>query len=108
MKHYPASLDDAEDPRSKKWKKQRKSRGFDDTELWNLDLTFATLMLPRIQTFIEYYPPDDKKTKNAYDKIIAALEIIANDENYFWDEEKGQQVNKGLKLFVKHIRGMWY
>lgn len=41
--YYGLAFDEdiKEDVRQKKWKKQRKKRGFDDTELWNLDRTIA-------------------------------------------------------------------
>lgn len=37
----------------KKWEKQRYKRGFDDTELWGLDYTIASFILPRLIAFRE-------------------------------------------------------
>lgn len=37
--------------KQKIWKKQREKRGFDDTELWNLDLTLFQFIIPRLEVF---------------------------------------------------------
>lgn len=37
----------------KRWELERKSRGFDSTELWNLDATIAEFILPRLIAFKE-------------------------------------------------------
>jgi hypothetical protein len=39
------------DKNQKLWRKQRKKRGFDDTELWNLHDTFYEFMIPRLEAF---------------------------------------------------------
>ena len=38
-------------PNQKIWRKQRKKRGFDDTEVWNLHFTMYQFMIPRLERF---------------------------------------------------------
>jgi len=46
---YSISKDvDADMPTRIKWSKQREKRGFDDTELWNLDVTISKFLVPRL------------------------------------------------------------
>ena len=40
-----------DNPRQKAWRKQRKKRGFDDTEVWNLHYTMYQFMIPRLERF---------------------------------------------------------
>ena len=47
------SIAEPDDERWSKWKQQRMERGFDDTELWNLDVTMARFILPRLKVYKE-------------------------------------------------------
>ncbi len=101
---------DVKDPRHKKWKKQRRTRGFDDTELWNLDVTFARFMLPRLKAFKEIdngHPGNltEKKWDSILDEIIAALEFMDSSEYIHGDKT---QVERGMKLFAKWHQSMWW
>lgn len=40
-----------DNPRQKVWRKQRKKRGFDDREVWNLHYTMYQFMIPRLERF---------------------------------------------------------
>lgn len=100
---------DKNDKRQKKWKKQRKQRGFDSTELWNLDVTITKFVLPRLKAFKEEiigYPANlsEKKWDKILDKIIAAFEILSNEDPFLYDDEK---VDNGLKLFAKYYNRLW-
>lgn len=100
--------------RKAKYKKQRKERGFDDTELWNLDETMAAFMLPRLKRFKKIthsYPPDltpeqwDKKL----DKMIEAFELICDSKWETIQELRKEEkiIKKGLKVFFKYYRDLW-
>ena len=41
------------DELKEKYKQQRIERGFDDSELWNLDYTIASFVLPRLKRLKE-------------------------------------------------------
>lgn len=105
-----AATCDVDDNRQNKWKKQRKKRGFDDTELWNLDVTIAQFILPRMKAFVK-----DKKKNISYgkryfkelDKIIAAFTILSDDMRLIPSDEENAVIQKGLKLFANHYRGLW-
>lgn len=74
-----------------KYKKQRIERGFDDTELWNLDCAIAKYVLPRLIEFKKVtngYPQDFESFEewiDAIDKMIYSFDHIINREKY--DEE---------------------
>jgi hypothetical protein len=100
------------DKRQRAWSKQRKERGFDDTETWAMDQAFAKFILPRLQRFKEVhicYPPD--LTMKKWDNIIQQMidgfeEILRRDEKIAdWDVKK---VDKGLKLFAKWYHDLWW
>jgi hypothetical protein len=112
---YPASLAPEmreDDNRQGAWAKQRISRGFDNTELWNLDIAFAKLMLPRVKEFIEYAPPyfespnDQKSWRRDMTFIINGLELLASGECIF-NQKQEKTIRLGLKSFIRNIRSMW-
>lgn len=98
----------------KRWLKhwwQRRTRGFDDAELWNLDHSLAKLILPRLKAFKAY-----KNTRPFHltgcgwdlvlDKMIAAFEFAADDERFFGDDAHDLH-QEGLDLFAKHYWSLW-
>lgn len=116
---YPASLAEAvehdhDDPaknakRQRLWSKQRRERGFDDSELWDLDHTFARLMLPRVKAFLvqhEEMTVEDKRWKRDMAVIVKAMELLSDGEVWCAGEE-AEQIAKGMRVFAKRIREMW-
>lgn len=75
------------DERKKEWQKQRIERGFDNTELWNLNYTMMKFMYPRIKAFREAfagYPGclnSEKEWEDILDKILDAFDIFLNKED---------------------------
>ena len=101
------SLDLKEDDERKEiFKKQRLERGFDETELWNLDTTILKFILPRLKAFKEntFGHPGDFKDMDDWldciDKMIKSIEDIINDES-------GADY-EGLELFKKHFFDLWW
>lgn len=47
------SLTEPDEEHWSEWQQQRLERGFDDTELWNLDVTIARFILPRLKIYKE-------------------------------------------------------
>ncbi len=104
------------DPRTYAWYRQRKKRGFDDRELWNLDHTIAKFTLPRLKRFKEVcggYPADltPEQWPKILDDMIYAMQTIADE----WEVESAtlskidyDRVNKGLNLFAKYFRHLWW
>lgn len=77
-----------------KYKRQRIERGFDDTELWNLDFTLAKFALPRLvefRKFVNGYPPEFEKFEDwtaIIDKMIFAFDHIVNEADYSDERDK--------------------
>ena len=84
-----------------KYKKQRIERGFDDTELWNVDITIAKFALPRLIEFrkvVNGYPADFKTFEDwlaAIDKMIYAFDHLVNEEKYEEEYEKEFDIQWG-------------
>lgn len=81
------------------YRKQRIERGFDDTELWNLEFSIAKYVLPRL---IEYrkvmngYPASVKtfeEFQEIVDKMIYAFDHIVNEDKYTDDLEKELEID---------------
>lgn len=96
------------DPRREKYRKQRKERGFDDSELWSLDETIIAFTLPRLRAFRDYtqsFPLDDSVSsfedwQKAIDKMIFAME---NYGTFIYQNE----VDEGIDLFLKYFKTLW-
>jgi hypothetical protein len=106
--------DDKNQKRADKHKKQRISRGFDDSETWALDETIASFILPRIKRYKEIniaYPATDgmtfEKWNEILDEIIKTFEFIKNQTYDKWgrDQEetkkKMAEIDNGLNLFAQ-------
>lgn len=103
---------------------QRKTRGWDDSDTWNLDMTFAEYALPRIKRYkeIKIGYPARLKNMNEWDKIldqiIEMFEMILNEDKYIdYTNSKNVQkdikayekkIDKGLKLFSKYFTNLWW
>ncbi len=100
------------DDRHPKWKEQRKTRGFDDTETWSLDRAIAAFTLPRLKRFreIEVCWPGNLKSRVEWNKILDEMiyyfEWLLKDNNLCVIEER--RAIKGWKLFVKYYRALWW
>lgn len=102
------------DPRAAMWKQQRKERGFDDTELWNLDTSIAKFLVPRLKEFQKQsmgYPinltPD--KWNKIMDIMIKGFEFYASEERYDeWSEENTKNVNDAFRYLKKYFVDLWW
>lgn len=105
--------------RQKKYKEQRMTRGFDDTECWNLDITFSLFLIPRLKVFKELNDgyPARYNSKEEWDKIldemIEGFELHSNKFN--WDtadanEENGNmaKAKKAIRLFQENFFDLWW
>jgi len=101
---------DGEDGRAIEWEKQRKNRGYDDTELWSLGDTIAKFSLPRIKQMkeIELECHKDVDVKS-YNTLIEGLELfIRNDGDRIFTKKEQKKVAKALKLLGPMLPGMWF
>ena len=115
------TLIDRDDERWKKYQQQRLERGFDDSELWSLDGTITSFILPRLKRFKEItcgYPSDisEKEWNNKLEKMITAFEYLENEDLGLDDTKSGidrwaareKVINEGLELFIKHYNSLRY
>ena len=92
--------------RVEEYRRQRIERGFDDTELWNLDTTILKFVLPRLKRFRECtigYPPEFKtleEWQECLDKMIDNIDkIIKSEEDADYE---------GFELFKKYFFNLWW
>jgi len=106
------------DPRRFNWYRQRKKRGFDDRELWSLDHTIAKFTLPRLIAFKEGrfgYPGNltEEKWDNILDQIIWSMQAIIDEWEGGLEDIRDirtheKKINKGINLFGKYFRHLWW
>jgi hypothetical protein len=91
------------------YEKQRLERGFDDSELWCLNNTISSFILPRLKAFKEkHFSTPENMTSDEWDnileRIIIAFEIVRKDDP---TEEEMHKMECGLKLFARYLKNMW-
>lgn len=95
---------DSDDNRQMKFYHQRIERGFDETELWNLDATILKFILPRLKEFKETtcgYPngfSNLKEWTECIQKMIDSIESIIKDEDPQYE---------GWELFKQYFFNLW-
>lgn len=104
--------------------KQRKERGFDDTEMWGLNVVIAEFILPRLKRFREIKISQNNiinpktqiekslvkisnKKINILDKMIRSFELVIKDNKKDLNIEEQMEFEKGFKLFNKHFMELW-
>lgn len=101
------------------------TNGFFFEECWNLDMTLAALILPRLIHFrdnhsgtpsclLEYDEFDHIKEEDGFkkwneilDKMIWAFYLYISMDFLYWTEEQKQQIDEGLKLFAEYFQSLW-
>ena len=81
----------------KKYKRQRKERGFDSTELSNLDTTLLRFLLPRLKSFEEETigTPigfSDIEWHSLLKETINNIELLLKDDVFLDDKDSSEQV----------------
>ncbi len=113
-----------DDPRKKKWKKQRKKYGFDVRECWNLDQTFIEWLYSHLKMYYEScknvidlnYGEHIIDYKNkSYTQEQAILFILESLKRYLIEnsnsiasEEACENVVLSLHLWAEMIFMMWW
>jgi ABC-type glycerol-3-phosphate transport system substrate-binding protein len=98
---------------------QRIIRGFDDSETWSLDITFAKWVVPRLKRFKivnNAFPHDmtEESWDNLIDNMIDNFQYFVdfNNEKIEFSQENEiealEKFNEGMLLFCKHIRNIWW
>ena len=112
IKNVCFSLMEETDTRWDEYAEQRLERGFDDSELWNLDSTITKFILPRLKRFRTTHCgfPAQFKTDDQWceilDKMIKAFEI-ANTDSIDWKDGDENLLDEGFKLFIEYYLNLW-
>lgn len=102
------------DPRYDEWRQQRKERGFDDTELWNLDRSIARWLLPRLKAFrqdTEGYPARLESVKaweDILDKMILGLDLFVSKDAIMFSKEESDKVDEAMRLLAEYFMDLWW
>ncbi len=92
---------------------QLATRGWDDTDLWSLDLTIAQFALPRLKAFKPFaqsFPSSitSDEWDLILDKMINAFEIMVNGDRWpALNDEDALIVQEGCELFGKWFTNLW-
>ena len=92
---------------------QKRTRGWSDEETWNLDITIAKFVLPRLKRLKQLqngYPGDlaEEKWDEILDKMIFSFDKITNDEEIVMEQPQAERVQEGLDLFANRFRDLWW
>lgn len=111
-------------PQQIKWFFQRRMRGFDDLEWWNLCIYLKEWLTPRLEIFIKNreknknfcgYPPDLTNTKwnNILNKILWWAKNSENEQDKILPEDIKQwkkfykKEKEARELFAKYFNYLW-
>ena len=93
---------------------QREKRGFDDSELWNLDGSFAKFIAPRLTAYYEIVTGEMKchpshmsfeEWVDVLNRMIIGFNIMSLDEEKTDDDKN--KVTDAVNLFCEHIHDLW-
>lgn len=97
-----------------RYTKQKLTRGFSDKDLWNLDVTIAEFIRPRLVAFKKYsggLPCDytEAEWHDKLDRMILAFEDIEEQRMFSaeWSEDRQKETDEGLKIFAQHFQTLW-
>ena len=105
---------DSTDERWEEYTRQRLSRGFDNSELWNLDGTIAKFIYPRLKAFLEKSDESQaipgpfetyEEWRNILEQMVKGFELLASDRIKADDEIELEK--KALQLFSEYFFGLW-
>ena len=120
------SIGDETDKREKRWKKERLTDGFDETELWNFNSTIAEFIYPRLKSFITFNQGSPVSlTYEEWNKILNKMLFsfsyyMGDDDTEFMKEnvrniddrkqmtEFNQKIKEGLTLFAEYFSDLWW
>ena len=96
----------------KRMREQRDKFGFDNGEIFNLDVSFSKWMSKRLKRFIKVnngYPVSltEKKWNKILKKMYKGFKLNSK-YTVFKGDKKYSKIEKAYKLFSKHHNDIWY
>lgn len=113
IKNVNFTIIDENDDRWEEFKRERLERGFDESELWNLDATIAKFIYPRLKAFADDIigvPAGltEQDWKEILMKMVKAFELLTDDEIGGWfDKDQERLIEDGLNEFIKYFNHLW-
>jgi len=101
-----------EDKRYQEYQEHKDKHGFSLDELWNLDISIALFVLPRLAKFKEKvhgHPAKitEQEWNRILDKMIWSFTQIVNEEIDDMTEDDAAKLTEGLVLFGKYFLKLW-
>ena len=101
--------------RNARWWLERRRRGWDEREVWELHVTAAAFLAPRLELLRDGahgYPFRDDMDEETWfavlDKMAQAFRFVACDD---WDETEAPArasfIDEGLALFAEFYLDLW-
>ncbi len=107
---------------------QRRTRGWDDSDVWSLDVTIAKFILPRLRRLKELndaYPASlndseqfdeesDERCMGEWheklDKMIESFEMASSNsiDYYIMSKKQFNKFRWGMSLFAKYYNNLWW
>ena len=97
-----------------RWFWQRRKRGFDDRDTWNLDYIFAEFMLPRLEAFKglnNWYPANTTEVEwdEVLDDMIHAMRFHAGKFDFDEPDVRNyERVKRGRKYMGEYFADLWW
>lgn len=113
IKNVCFSLVDESDEKWPDYCAQREKRGFDDSELWNLDGTIAKFISPRLSAYVKTVIESNyNSSEMPFDewldilkKMDEGFKIMSSDKNR--NEDEVDKMNDAIDLFNKYFFNLW-
>lgn len=105
VKRTYITLADIHDTRQLCFYHQRNWRGFDGSELWNLDITIVMYLIPRLRCFA-------KNVEGRYDEkdiltMCEGFQAYSDDTSVVLPQKVKDAFRHALNLFKKRLGGLW-
>lgn len=100
--------------RIKKKQLKRLGKYISPRDTWNLDMTIAQFIVPRLELFkkvTDCYPAQFDSMEEWHevlDKIITAFKVISCKTGSQRNEEEKLIINEGLDLFREYYNELWW
>lgn len=106
----------SEDTRQLYYYWQRDRRGFDGSDMWNLEAKILEWLIPRLECFVKVskghgWPVlkngivEYSDGSNLAEEMLTGFKIYQEKDS--WDKKDTQLVNRAFNLFKKHFSDLW-
>jgi len=105
VKRTYITLTDIHDFRQLRFYHQRNWRGFDGSELWNLDTTILKYLIPRLKRFAKNI--EGRSDEEDIHKIYKGFQAYLDDMSVIPPQNVTNAFNQAFNLFKRRFGGLW-